>query len=298
MDLGIFTASDDIDDLVAQAREVSDAGFRSMWMPQVFGVDSITALAVVAREVPGLELGTAVVPTYPRHPAMLATQAATVSAISGGRFTLGIGLSHQLVIEGMFGMTWERPVRHMREYLDILLPLLDGEAAAAEGETLTYRGQLGFSPPPTPVLVAALGPAMLRLAGSRAAGTSTWMTGSRTIRDHVAPAIRAAAEEAGRPEPQVVVSVPVCVTDHAGAASERAATEFEMYGVLPSYRAMLDREGVDGPADIAVIGNAEQVAERLEGFFEAGATTVNAMAFGSRDDRDATWNALAGLLPG
>ncbi len=295
MDIGIFTASDDIDDLVDQARTISAEGFGTMWLPQIFGYDAITALAVVAREVPDLRVGTAVVPTYPRHPAMLAAQARTLTSISEGRFTLGIGLSHQIVIEGMFGMSYDKPVRHMREYLDILLPLLAGESVTANGDTLTYRGGLMFEAPPTPVLLAALGPAMLKLAGGRADGTSTWMTGAKTIRDHVVPSIRAAADDANRPEPQVVVSLPVCVTDDPTAARARAAREFEMYGTLPSYRAMLDREGVDGPAGVAVVGSADEAAEKLNELAQAGATTFNGMAFGSSDEQAATRELLVRL---
>ena len=295
MDIGIFTASDDIDDLVAQATQIAADGFETMWIPQIFGFDAITALAVVAREVPDLRFGTAVVPTYPRHPAMLAAQTKTLSSISGGRFTLGIGLSHQLVIEGMFGLSFDKPVRHMREYLDILLPLLANDPVTVEGDTLTFRGGFMFAAPPTPVLLAALGPAMLKLAGRRADGTSTWMTGPTTVREHIAPTIRAAADAAGRPDPQVVVSIPVCVTADVGAATERAAKEYEMYGGLPSYRAMMDREGVDGPAGIAIVGNADEAATRIAGLFDAGATLVNGVAFGTPDEQTATRELLVEL---
>jgi len=292
MDIGIFTQTDDIDDLVRQAKQIAADGFSTMSLPQIFGVDAITALGVVAREVPDLKFATAVIPTYPRHPGMLAAQAKTLSHISGGRFTLGIGLSHQLVIEGMFGMSFEKPVRHMREYLDALLPLLANEPVSAEGETLTFRGGLSFNAPATPVVIAALGPAMLKLCGTRADGTSTWMTGPNTIRDHVAPTIREAAEAAGRPEPQIIASVPVCVTADTGPALERAATQFEIYGGLPSYRAMMDREGVAGPADIALIGSQSEVIERLQGFFDAGSTLVNGVMFGTPDEQAATREAL------
>lgn len=295
MDIGIFTQSDDIDDLVSQAKRIAADGFATMWIPQIFGADAITALAVVAREVPDLRFGTAVVPTYPRHPAMLAAQAKTLSSISGGRFTLGIGLSHQIVIEGMFGMSFDKPVRHMREYLDILVPLLANEPVTAEGDTLTFRGGFMFDAPPTPVLIAALGPTMLKLAGRRADGTSTWMTGPKTIRDHIAPTIGAAAADAGRPEPQVVVSIPVCVTDDIPMATERAAKEYEMYGGLPSYRAMMDREGVDGPAGIAIVGGADQAADRIGGLVDAGATLVNGVAFGTPDEQAATRQLLIRL---
>ena len=292
MNIGIFCASDSIDDLVSQARQIAADGFETMWIPQIFGVDAITALAVVTREVPDLRVGTAVIPTYPRHPAMLAAQAKTLSSISGGRFTLGIGLSHQIVIEGMFGLSYDKPVRHMREYLEILVPLLANEAIDTEGETLTFRGGLSFSAPPTPVLVAALGPAMLKVAGRLSDGTSTWMTGPRTIAEHVAPSIGAAAEGAGRPAPQIVTSVPVCVTDDPGPAIERAAKEFEMYGGLPSYRAMMDREGVDGPAGIAIVGSPDEVTQRIGEFFTAGTTLFNGVAFGDPDQQAATREVL------
>ena len=293
MDIGIFTQTDDIDDLVRQARQIHEEGFETMSIPQIFGVDAITMLGVVARAVPELKFATAVIPTYPRHPAMLAAQAKTLSRISGGRFTLGIGLSHQIVIEGMFGMSFEKPVRHMREYLDVLMPLLANEPVRSEGDTLSFRGGLAFNSPPTPVLIAALGPSMLKLCGARAAGTSTWMTGPDTIRGHVAPTIRAAAEEAGRPEPRIVTSIPVCVTDDPGSALERAAKQFEMYGGLPSYRAMMDREGVDGPAGIAIVGGQDQVVDRIHGFFEAGSTQFNAVTFGTSDEQAATRQVLA-----
>ncbi|MEM7141938.1 MAG: TIGR03564 family F420-dependent LLM class oxidoreductase [Actinomycetota bacterium] len=298
MDIGIFTQTDDIDDLVTQARAIAEAGFSTMSIPQIFGADAITMLGAVAREVPDLKFATAVIPTYPRHPAMLAAQAKTLSSMSDGRFTLGIGLSHQIVIEGMFGMSYEKPVRHMREYLDVLLPLLEDQPVMADGDTLTFRGGLSFSSPPTPVVIAALGPAMLKLCGRRAAGTSTWMTGPKTLSEHVVPTIREAAEDAGRPAPQVVASVPVCVTDDVAAAREVAAKEFEIYGGLPSYRAMMDREGVEGPADIAVVGTAGEVVDRLGVFFESGATLVNAAEFGSPDERAATRDALSSAIRG
>lgn len=292
MNIGIFTQTDDIDDLVAQATQIAADGFETMWMPQIFGTDAITMYSAMAREVPGLKFGTAVIPTYPRHPMMLAAQAASLSSISDGRFILGIGLSHQIVIEGMFGMSYEKPVRHMREYLDILNPLLAGQPVSAAGETLTFHGGMTFTAPPTPVVIAALGPAMLKLAGRMADGTSLWMTGPNTIRDHIAPTINDAAEAAGRPAPQVIASVPVCVTDDPANAREVAAKEFEIYGNLPSYQAMMEREGVDGPAGIAVIGTADEVTERIGGILDAGATLVNGAAFGTPDEQAATRAAL------
>jgi F420-dependent oxidoreductase-like protein len=292
--LGIFIQPATVDEVVAQVRSSADAGFTSVVMPQIFGIDTITALTVAAHEVPGIELGTGVVPTYPRHPMMLAAQALTLQQVSDGRFTLGIGLSHQLVIEGMLGIPWEKPVRHLREYLSILLPLLRGEAASFEGETLTAKLALDIpDAEPVPVLVAALGTQMLNVTGRMADGTATWMTGPATIAEHTAPTIRAAAAEAGRPEPRIVCALPVCVTDDEGAARSQAAEQFQMYGFLPSYRAMLDREGADGPADVAIVGSAAEVRAGIERIMEAGATEFVAVTFA---ERAATLETLAELL--
>ncbi|MCD9624162.1 TIGR03564 family F420-dependent LLM class oxidoreductase [Rhabdothermincola salaria] len=293
MRIGVFTQPSTVTAAVGDVRRVADAGFASVWMPQIFGIDAITALTVAAHEVPDIELGTAVVPTFPRHPMMLAAQALTLQQTSGGRFTLGIGLSHQLVIEGMLGLSWDKPVRHLREYLSILLPLVRGEAADFEGETLTAKLALDVpEAAPVPVLVAALGSQMLGVAGRRAEGTVTWMTGPATIADHVAPTIGAAAADAGRPAPRIVCALPVCVTDDEGAARERAAEQFQMYGFLPSYRAMLDREGVAGPADVAIVGDAAAVKAGIERVREAGATEFVAVPYANRD---ATLEVLAEL---
>jgi 5,10-methylenetetrahydromethanopterin reductase len=292
--IGLFTQPSTVAAAVEDVRTAADSGFASVWFPQIFGIDAITALTVAAHDVPGIELGTAVVPTFPRHPLMLAAQALTLQQESGGRFTLGIGLSHQMVMEGMLGFSWDKPVRHLREYLSILLPLVRGEAADFEGETLTAK--LGLDIPdaaPVPVLVAALGAQMLGVAGRMAEGTVTWMTGPATIAGHIAPTIRASASEAGRPDPRVVCALPVCVTDDEAAARERAASQFQMYGFLPSYRAMLDREGAVGPADVALVGDAATVRAGIEGIFEAGATEFVAVPYANRE---ATLEVVAGLF--
>lgn len=294
MRIGVFAQPTTVDEAVEDVRRTAEAGLASTWFSQIFGIDSITALTVAAREVPDVDLGTGVVPTYPRHPMALAAQALTLQQVSGGRFTLGIGLSHQLVIEGMLGMSWDKPIRHLREYLSILLPLVRGEAADFEGETLTGKVALDIpGAAPVPVLVAALGSQMLRLTGRRTEGTVTWMTGPATIGDHVAPTIRDAAADAGRPEPRVVCALPVCVTADEGAARQQAAEQFAMYGFLPSYRAMLDREGAGGPADVAIVGDAATVRAGIERVHEAGATEFVAVPYANRD---ATLEVLADLV--
>jgi 5,10-methylenetetrahydromethanopterin reductase len=280
-----------------QLQQAADDGFASAWMSNIFGVDALTALAVAGSQVPGIELGTAVVPTYPRHPAVLAQQALTVALAVGGRLALGIGLSHRIVIEDMYGYSFERPARHMSEYLSILLPLLEGEKAAFDGDTM--RANISLSVPRqgrVPVLLAALAPAMLRLAGERADGTVLWMTGPATVRDYVAPAITHAADTAGRPAPRVVCILPVCVTDDPGQARTRAAKAFAIYGQLPSYRAMLDREGAAGPADVAITGDEDAVSAQIMTLAEAGATDFVAMEFARGEEHQRTRALLKSLI--
>jgi len=293
MGLGIFAENKTVDGLVASARDAAERGFGSFWTPQIFGLDAITALSIVASEVPDIELGTAVIPTYPRHPMTLAAQALTLQQISGGRFTLGIGLSHQIVIEAMLGMSYDKPVRHLREYLSILMPLAHGEGSDFAGETLTGKLALDIPAEPLPVLVAALGAQMLRVAGTRTEGTVTWMTGPDTVENHVGPALREAADAAGRPAPRIVSALPVCVTDDEAAAREFAGNAFAIYGHLPSYRAMLDREGAAGPADVAIVGDEKTVLAGIQRFFDAGATDFVAVPF---SNQEATLDVVASLL--
>jgi 5,10-methylenetetrahydromethanopterin reductase len=263
-----------------ELQRAADQGFPSAWMSNIFGVDALTALAVAGSQVPGIEVGTAVVPTYPRHPAALAQQARTVAAAVDGRLVLGIGPSHKIVIEDMFGYDFGKPILHMKEYLAVLLPLLDGQPASFTGTTVSASiGLTTPSPGRVPVLIAALGAQMLRLAGTQTDGTVLWMTGPATVRDHIVPTITAAAQEAGRPSPRVVCNLPVCVTDDPDGARERATRVFAIYGELPSYRAMLDREGAAGPADVAIVGDEDTVAAQIGTLAEAGATDFVAVEY-------------------
>jgi len=297
MSLTDQTSPGALTDLRDQLRQAAGDGFASAWISNIFGLDALTALAVAGSQVPGIELGTAVVPTYPRHPAALAQQALTVALAVGGRLALGIGLSHRIVIEDMYGHSFERPARHMSEYLSILLPLLNGDAADFAGDTM--RAKIGLSVPRAgrvPVLLAAMAPAMLRLAGQRADGTVLWMTGPATVRDYVAPAINSAAEAAGRPAPRVVCILPVCVTDDTDLARARAARIFAIYGQLPSYRAMLDREGAEGPADVAITGDEETVGAQIMALADAGVTDFVAGEFGRGEDAVRTRALLTSLI--
>jgi F420-dependent oxidoreductase-like protein len=302
MRIGIYrgdASSGPIDKLIDAARDAATAGFASFWIPQTMGMDAMTALAVVGREVPDLELGIAVVPTFPRHPIVMAQQALTTQSIAGGRLTLGIGLSHRPIIEGSYGYPFDRPLRHMREYLDALVPLLHEGTVNVSGETITARIGLDVrGSSPVRVLVAALGPLMLELAGARADGTVTWMTGPVTLRDHVIPTIVAAAAAAGRPAPIVGAGFPVCVTDDVAAARANAAETFAIYATLPSYRAMLDREGATGPGDVAIVGDEAAVAAQIDALGGLGVTDLVASVFGSVEERNRTYAFLGDLLAG
>lgn len=266
--------------LIDDVQQLEARGFASAWMANIFGLDAIGALGVVGQATKRIELGTAVVPTYPRHPFAIAQQAITTQAAAGGRFVLGIGLSHQIVIEQMLGLSYEKPARHMKDYLAVLGPLLRGEPVDHHGPQYQVRGALDVpGGTPCPVLVAALGPVMLRLAGEHSDGTVTWMTGRQTLEGHIGPRLRKAAQAAGRPEPRVVAGFPIAVTRKPDEARELAGKLFQMYGQLPSYRAMLDREGVAGPAEIAMVGDEGTLAKELAGLRDAGVTDFNAACF-------------------
>lgn len=301
MRIGIFSGSTNdgtLDQLVAEATDVEAQGFHSFWVSQIFGHDALTVLAVIGREVPRIELGTGVVPTYPRHPMMLAQQALTVNAAAGGRLALGIGLSHQIVVENMWGMSYAKPVRHLREYLSVLMPMVEGQPVSFDGEE--FQVHAGVSAPGTTrpgVFVAALGEQMLRVTAALADGTVTWCTGPETLRTHIVPTLTAAAEAAGRPTPRIISALPVCVTGDRPSALARAAALFQMYGFLPSYRAMLDKEGAAGPEDIAIVGNAAEVGDRIRALADVGITDFTAAEFGGNPDEVAeTRQVLQSLL--
>jgi F420-dependent oxidoreductase-like protein len=265
-------------------------------MANLFGLDALTALAVAGSRVPGIELGTAVVPTYPRHPGALAQQALTVQAALGGRLALGIGLSHQVVIEGMYGLSFDKPARHMREYLDALLPLLRTGSVSVEGETITCRmGLSRASELEVPVYLAAMAPRMLHLAGAVADGTVLWMTGPATIESHVVPKLSEAAAGADRPAPRVVCVLPVAVTDDPEGSRTFANRAFRVYNDLPSYRAMLDLEGAAGPGDVAIVGDEDAVGEQIQALAAMGVTDFVAGAFATGDDAERTRSLLSSL---
>ena len=284
-----------IDKTIERATRLHDRGFRSLWSSQIFGPDTLTALALVGHELRDLDLGTSVVPIQPRHPSMLAAQARTVQEAIGGHLSLGVGLSHQVVVEGLWGISFERPAKYMREYLDALAPMLRGEKVNVQGERVraVTMSPLGPRVVATPsLLIAALGPKMLKLAGTLADGTVLWMTGPKTIAAHIVPTIRDAAAEAGRPAPRVVCALPITVASDIAGARERLNTEYAIYATLPSYAAMLEREGAKEPADVALLGSKEHVLEQLHGLAEAGVTEFSGAPSGTSGEREGALEVL------
>ena len=269
-----------LDQLVERSRQAEASGLASVWFNNIVGHDAMTAAALAAGTTTRLELGTAITPTYPRHPHAMAQQAASTQAAAGGRFTLGVGPSHRVVVEGRWGLSYERAYAHTREYLSVLVPLLRTGQVNHKGHLFTVRANLTSTDGlPVPVLLAALGPRMLALAGAQADGTITWMVGPRTLAEHIAPRLREAAALAGRPAPRIVVGLPLALTDDAAAAREVARRTYKTYAALPAYRAMLDREGAAGPAEVAVIGDQDAIGLHLLRLAEAGATDFIASPF-------------------
>jgi F420-dependent oxidoreductase-like protein len=273
-----------LDDLVEEARSAEAQGFAFLSLPNIFGHDAIGALTVVGRETQRIELATGVVPSPPRHPVAMAQQALTAQAACRGRFVLGIGLSHKIVIENLLGLSYAHPAKQMREYLEVLMPLVQGKPAKFEGELYRVNAALQVAGgTPVPVVVAALGPKLLELAGRLADGTATWMTGTKTLASHTVPTIRAAAKAAGRPEPRVIAALPIAIVSDPAAAREVASKSFAIYGTLPSYRAMLDREGAAQPGDVALVGDEQVLRAGLRRLADAGVTHFAASLFPAED---------------
>ncbi|MEV5538805.1 TIGR03564 family F420-dependent LLM class oxidoreductase [Saccharopolyspora shandongensis] len=290
-----------VDALIDQVKELAAAGLASAWFTQRFDHDAITVAALAAREVPGIDVGTAVVPIYPRHPIALSMQAQTAQAAGHGRFALGVGLSIKSFVEQTYGIAPHPRVRHLREYLAALRELLESGSVDLSGETLVARTTLPASVPGArprvPVLVAAAGDLTLRAAAELADGALPILSGPRTLAEYTVPTLRRYAEAAGRPEPRVAVIISGVVTSDVAGARARAEQNMAYYGTVPSYRAALDREGIDNPADLVAIGDEESIAKQVAEYFEAGATELiyTQTAIGSAADERRTWKLLGEL---
>ena len=296
MGLSVAEAAD-LESLLQKFRQVEADGFQSAWIPNIFSFDALTVAALAAGVTRSLEIGTAVVPTFSRHPFYMAQQALSTQAAAGGRFVLGLGPSHKIVIENMLGLSFDRPARHMREYMTVVTQLIETGKTSFEGEV--YRVNASLDVPcdtPCPVLIGALGPLMREIAGRLAGGTITWMTGPRTLGEAVIPGIRAAAKDAGRSDPRIVAGCPVILTDDPAAAREAAGKLFALYGTLPSYRAMLDAEGLESPGEIAIAGDESAIEASIRSLASAGVTDFNAALFPFGPDPKQTMSRTQALL--
>lgn len=293
-------------DKVDGFRQLDADGFASGWLPQISQHDTMSVIVAAGPLTEQLTLGVDVVPTFSRHPIVMAQQALSVQAATaasgeGGRFVLGIGLSHQVVVESQWGGDFSKPVRHMREYLSVLQPLMAGERVDFEGEDFPVRGAEIQAPDevdPPPVIVAALGPQMLRVAGRLADGTVTWLAGPSYLESTVIPTIRRAASEAGRPDPRIVVGLPVALTTDVEATEARIAKAYRFYNELPSYQRVIAGSGAEGPADVSLIGDEGALEAEFRRLKEIGVTDLIVTAEGvDRESRTRTYDWAKSLAP-
>ncbi|MGW0893907.1 TIGR03564 family F420-dependent LLM class oxidoreductase [Saccharopolyspora sp. NPDC002578] len=307
MELGVslstFAAGADnvIDEAVRLAAEAAGAGADAVWFGQMFDYDAIAVSATVGREVPGVRVGPSIVPLYPRHPLLLASAAKTAQAATGGRFRLGVGLGAKALLEPAYGVPYPPPIKHLREHLSALRPLLDGRDDPFEGETLVARPSLPTAVPGAetriPVIVAAMGPQALRVTGELADGTLPFLAGPKAIAEHIAPQINEAARRADRPAPQIVAAIPAVVTDDVAAARARAQRQMSFYDSVPSYRRAIEQSGANEAADLLLAGDEDTVAAGIRAYAEAGATaiTLTQTDLTGDEDRRRTWRLLGAL---
>jgi F420-dependent oxidoreductase-like protein len=284
-----------VDAIVEHAQRAALDGFSSYWLAEhpTGGLDALTVLTVVGQQLPELELGTAIVPTFPRHPMALAGQTLTTASVIGNRLTLGIGLSHATMM-AQLGIPFERPIGHLKDYLSILMPLLTEGSVSYDGELLSCHAEIFARPEQAcPVMVAALGPQALAVAGRLADGTTLAWVGPKTVREHIKPRISEAAATAGKAQPRIIATLPVCVTDEEDRVRARISKTLKMYGELPSYKAMFEREGISEPGELALIGSAAKVSDQIAELADAGVTDYAASEFTTNaDEREQTRELL------
>jgi len=301
MRIGLTGAGTTVDRIVEQAKRAEADGFTSMWYPSAAGGgDPLAAMTLVGRATSAIELGTAVLVSYACHPVLQASRANAVASAIGtpGRFTLGVGPSHGIVVEGRLGLSYDRPGQHTDEYVQIVGALLRGEQVSFAGQEFRVEGgPLALTGgAEVPVLVGALAPRLLRVAGASAAGTILWMANARSIEQHAAPLIRKAAADAGRPAPRIVAGLPVAVHDNVDEARAVAAGQFTVYGQLPNYQRILAHGGLTAPAEAVIVGDEDSVARQIRALFEAGATDFWAAPFPVGDNASASRARTRALL--
>lgn len=294
-----LSAANVVDDAITQARSAFDAGVRQIWLAQRFDVDAIALAGLIGAAVPGLGVGTSVVPINPRHPLLVASAAQTAQAAAHGNFSLGLGLGSHAVEQRGFGTIWPNPVGRLREHLKVLRSVFDAGEVSFRGNEFTVEPEWPVrvaGGTPVPVYVAAMGPKALRVTGELADGTLPYLAGPRTVGEFIVPTINEAAAAAGRPTPRVTAMVPALVSADAGAARELAAQQLAFYETIPSYQKVIAREQVSGVADLAAVGSAEQVRKQLQVYLDAGATDIALSPLRTEQaDLEALWEVTASI---
>ncbi|MDT5180222.1 MAG: hypothetical protein QOJ95_4420 [Mycobacterium sp.] len=292
-------ATNAVDDVIAQARRAFDVGVRQIWLAQQFSYDAISLAGLVGAAVPGLGVGTFVVPINPRHPLVVATLAQTAQAASHGNFSLGLGLGAHGPEQQAFGTSWPNPAGRLREHLEVLRSIFDTGAVDYHGSEFTAAPEWPVSlagGTPIPLYVAAMGPRALRVTGELADGTLPYLAGPRTVEGFIVTTITEAATAAGRPAPQIIAAVPVVVSGDADSARALAVEELKFYETIPSYAKVIAREGVDRAADIAAVGSPEAVREHLKRYVDAGATDLVLSGLRSDStDPERLWEVAASI---
>jgi F420-dependent oxidoreductase-like protein len=299
MRIGLYGGAATPDKIVEQAQQAEADGFSAVWYASGVQGDPLVAMALAGRATSTIELGTAVLQTYPCHPLLQAQRAASVTAAMGRPgFTLGVGPSHESNISGIYGLSYDHPGRSTEEYVRILTALLRGEDMDFEGEDWTVRTQEGAvrTPHPVPVLLSALSPRLLRVAGEHADGAVLWMATAAAIEEHVAPRITAAAEAAGRPAPRIVAGLPLAVHDDEDEARGAVAAGAVVYADRPNYQRIMEVGRASGPADAAIVGDEAAVEAQLQSLFDAGATEVYVYVVPVGEDRRASRKRATDLL--
>ncbi|MCV7283945.1 LLM class F420-dependent oxidoreductase [Mycolicibacterium wolinskyi] len=294
-----LSAPNVVDDAIAQARSAFDAGVRQIWLAQRFDVDAIALAGLIGAAVPGLGVGTSVVPINPRHPLLVASAAQTAQAAAHGNFSLGLGLGSHAPEQQGFGTVWPNPVERLREHLEVLRAIFDDGEVNYRGREFTVEPEWPVRIPggtPVPIYVAAMGPKALSVTGELADGTLPYLAGPRTVGEFIVPTINDAAAAVGRPVPRVTAMVPALVSDDVDAARELAAQQLAFYETIPSYQKVIAREGVSSVAELAAVGSADQVRAQLRTYLDAGATDVALSPLRTeQSDLQALWDVTASL---
>jgi F420-dependent oxidoreductase-like protein len=299
MRIGLTGGASSVERIVEQAQQAEADGFASLWYASAVGGDPLVAMAFAGKATSAIELGTSVLQTYTCHPVLQANRAAsTVAGMGRPGLTIGIGPSHKPAIEDAYGLSYATPGRHTEEYVRVLAPLLRGETVHHHGEEFDVHLEGRVAPPPHPVslMISALAPRMLRVAGEYTDGTILWMANARAVETHVLPRLTKAAADAGRPVPRIVCGLQIAVADDEADARVDAAEMFAGYGVMPNYRRILDIGGADGPADAAIVGDEASVTDQVRALADAGVTDFWAAPFPVGPDRRASRQRTVDLL--